>query len=273
MDEGSGHSYLEGALLYRPSTSLQANMFSLPSIGLAAIFSILLCVHVVRTGREMYWLMIILFTAPLGGIVYLIAIVLPEMLGGGTARKVAQAARDTLDPDREYREAAIKADESPTVGNKMRLAAAASAMGRHQQAEQLYGEAAQGIHAEDPALLLGRAKALIELERPADAMAVLQSLEALGEEGRTPQANLAKARALEALERPAEADQAYQAAMARLPGLEALARYACFLKNTGKDTEAQVQMAEINKRSAAASAHFRKEARIWRDFAAQRIGT
>lgn len=248
-------------------------MFSLPSLGLAALFSILLCVHVVRTGREMYWLMIILFTMPLGGIVYLVAVVLPEVLGGGTARKMAQAARDTLDPDREYREATLKARESPTVGNQMRLAVAASAMGRHEEAERLYAEAAQGIHAEDPTLLLGRARSLIELGHSGEALAILDTLESLGEEGRTPPAILARARALEALQRPGEADAAYQVAMARLPGLEAMARYACFLKNTGKMDEARVQLAEINRRSEAATAHFRKEARFWRDFAAQNLGT
>ena len=45
------------------------------------------------------------------------------------------------------------------------LAAAAASLGRHAEAEQLYGEATQGIHADDPALLLGRANALIELGR------------------------------------------------------------------------------------------------------------
>ena len=47
-------------------------------LGLSLIFSILLCVHVVRTGQQMYWLMIILLIQPLGGLVYLIAIIAPE---------------------------------------------------------------------------------------------------------------------------------------------------------------------------------------------------
>ena len=70
----------------------------LPLLGLSLLFSILLCVHVVRSGREMYWLFIILMFQPLGGLVYLVAIVMPEMMRGPAARKMGEAARDTLDP-------------------------------------------------------------------------------------------------------------------------------------------------------------------------------
>ena len=42
----------------------------LPAFGLSLLFSIALCVHVVRTNQAMYWLMIILMLQPLGGLVY-----------------------------------------------------------------------------------------------------------------------------------------------------------------------------------------------------------
>jgi hypothetical protein len=60
-------------------------------LGLSLIFSIALCVHVVRTGQQMYWLMIILLFQPLGGLVYLMAIVAPEFLGGAKAQKARQS--------------------------------------------------------------------------------------------------------------------------------------------------------------------------------------
>lgn len=245
----------------------------IPGFALVLLFSIALCVHVVRTRQEMYWLFIILMAAPpIGGIVYLVAVVLPGLMGGSTARKLGQAARDTLDPDREYRTARAAVEDSPTVGNRMRLAAAAAALGRHAEAEAMYREAAQGIHAEDPALLLGRAKALLELNRAAEALPLLERLGELGEEGRTPQAALAMGRAYEALGRTAEADTALQWAAGRLPGLEGLARYAVFLARTGRKAEAREAMAEIDKRYEKATAHFRKEAKAWRDFAAQGMG-
>jgi hypothetical protein len=148
----------------------------IPAFGLSLVFSVALCVHAVRTGQSMYWLMIILLLQPLGGLVYLIAIVLPGVAGGPAARRLGQGARAALDPTREYREARAACDDTPTVHNLMRLAKAAAAQGRHKEAEQLYGRAATGIHADDPALLLGRAQSLLELGRHAEALALLETV-------------------------------------------------------------------------------------------------
>lgn len=240
-------------------------------IGASLLLSILLAVHVVRTGREMYWLWIILVFQPLGGIVYLLAILLPELVRGPTARRLQTAARETLDPTREYREAKAAAEDTPTVRNQSRLAAAAAALGRHDEAERLYAAAAQGIHADDPALLLGRANALLELGRPAEALEVLDRLGEDASRGRTPAAALALGRAYEGLGRVDEADTAFQWAAQRLPGFEALGRYAAFMARHGRQDEAREAVAEMDKRLAKLTPKFRKEGRVWRDLAARAL--
>lgn len=243
-------------------------MFGL--FGLSLVFSILLCVHAVRTGREMYWLFIILMFQPLGGVVYLIVNVAPDLLGGSTARKLTQAARESLDPTREYREAKMACDDTPTVRNQSRLAAAAVALGKHDEAERLYAEAAQGIHAEDPALLLGRAKALLELERPKDSLEVLDRL---GQDldARTPAAAVAMGRTYEALGRVADADTAYGWAAQRMPGFEGLGRYAAFMARNGRRGEAEEAITEMDKRLAKLKGQFHREGRHWRDLAARAL--
>ena len=182
---------------------------------LSLLISILLCVHVVRTNQQIFWIFIILFVPVLGSLVYLAAVVVPEMVGGTRAKRMGMAARDALDPTREYRNAKAAAGDSATVHNRMRLAAAAAALGRHGEAEQLYDEAAQGIHADDPALLLGRANALIELGRANEALPLLDKL-AEEQPTRSPSTALAQARVCEALGRYKEADAAYQWAAASL---------------------------------------------------------
>jgi hypothetical protein len=243
----------------------------LPAFGLSLLFSIALCVHVVRTNQAMYWLMIILMLQPLGGVVYLIAIVLPELSGGPTARRIQRTARETLDPGREYREAKIACDDTPTVHNQMRLAKAASGLGRHDEAEALFRAAAQGIHADDPALLLGRAHALLELQRYPEALEQLEILGRDPDQGRTPVAALALGRAYQGLGRMTEADTAYQWASGRLPGLEGLGRYAAFLAKTGRAAEAKEAVAEMDRRIARAAPQFRKDGRQWRDLAARAL--
>ena len=247
-------------------------MMNLPLglFALSLVFSILLAVHVVRTGREMYWLMIILMFQPVGGVVYAIIHVLPDIFGGSTARNLTRAARESLDPTREYREARTACEDTPTVRNQSRLAAAAVELGKFDEAEALNAQAAQGIHADDPALLLGRAKALLELRRPADALDVLARL---GEksDARTPPTDLALGRAYEALGRTAEAEVAYKWGAQRMPGFEGLARHAAFMARNDRKNEAPDALAEIDKLLAKLKGHFQKEARHWRDLAARAL--
>jgi hypothetical protein len=243
----------------------------LPVFGLSLLVSVLLCVHVVRTGQAMYWMWIILAFPWIGALIYFVAVLAPEISRGPTARRLGQGARQALDPSREYRAAQSMCADAPTVANQMRLARAAAALGRHAEAESLYGQAAQGIHAEDPALLLGRAVSLIELGRFAEALRLLDLLGQDADKGRTPQAALALGRAYEGLGRTTEAESAYQWAVERLPGLEALGRHAAFMARTGRTDEAREAIAEMDRRIAKANPQFRKEGRVWRDLAASAL--
>jgi hypothetical protein len=243
----------------------------LSAFGLSLLFSIALCVHAVRTGQSYYWLMIILVLQPIGGLVYLVAVVLPSMAGGPTARRLGQGALEAMDPGREYREAKAACDATLTVHNQMRLAKAAAALGQHDEAQALYGQAARGVHADDPALLLGRAQSLIELGRYGEALVLLETLEREADAGRAPWIDLALARAYQALGRTAEADAAYQSAAGRVPGMEGLARYTAFLAQTGRLDEARQSLAEIDRRLAGTNRVFRKEGRYWRDLAAKAV--
>jgi hypothetical protein len=242
------------------------------AFGLSLVFSIALCVHVVRTNQQMWWIGIILFFPGLGGLVYICAIILPGLFGGQTARAVGRAARDTLDPSREYRQAKAACDDTPTVHNQMRLAQAAAGLGRHDEAERLFAAAAQGIHADDPTLLLGRANALVEMRRFDEALPLLDRLNEDPDKGRTPQVAVALGRTFEGLGRNTEAETAYKWASERLPGLEGLARYAAFLARTGRRDQAREIVTEIDKRVARTRGAFRAEAKTWRDLAASALG-
>ena len=232
------------------------------------VIAVPLCWHAVKTGRDSFWLWIILMFQPIGGAVYFFLNVVPDLFGGATAQKVTRAARKSLDPNREYREAKQAHAETPTVRNQSRLAHAAAHLGHHAEAVALYAAAAQGVHADDPALLLGRAKALLELGRAAEALTTLEKLGEDAAHGRTPPAALAMARAYDALGRTDEADRAFQWASERMPGFEALARYAAFMAHAGRKDEARDLVRELDQRMTKLKGQFRKEAQTWRDLAA-----
>jgi hypothetical protein len=243
----------------------------LPGFLISVAVAILLCWHAVKTGRNSMWLWIILMFQPIGGLVYIALNIVPDVFGGTAARRLSHAARETLDPHREYREAKQACDDTPTVRNQSRLATAAAYMRHFAEAEALFRAAAQGVHADDPVLLLGLANALLELHRPADALAVLERLGSDEAYGRTPAAALALGRAYEDLGRVPEADTALQWASQRLPGFEALARYAAFMARNGRRDEAREVVIELDKRLARLRGQFRKEAQTWRDHAAQAL--
>ncbi len=233
----------------------------------------LLCgVHVVRSGREMYWLWIFIMAPLLGPAFYFFAVLLPQLMGGRTGRTLGKAARQAIDPERDYRGAMQALEDTPTVGNRMKLAQAAAALGRWSDAEAQWAQCVTGHWAEDSAILLGHAHALLEIENWKDALARLEQVKALGREGETPTVALAFARAYEGLGRTQEADDAYRFAADRVPGLEAGARYVAFMAKTGRREDAEIGLAEIERRMAKIAPPLRGEARIWRDMAAKALG-
>lgn len=243
----------------------------IPAFLVSLAIAVLLCWHALRTGRDTFWLWIILMFQPLGGAVYFFLNVVPDIFGGAAAQQATRAAREGLDPNREYREAKRACEETPTVRNQSRLAHAAAHLGHHAEAEALYRAAAQGVHADDPVLLLGLAKALLELGRPAEALTVLEKLGDDEAHGRTPPAALALGRAYEELGRIPEADRAFQWASERMPGFEALARYGAFMARNGRSDEARETVRELDQRLIKLRGQFRREAQGWRDLTARAL--
>ena len=244
----------------------------MPLVLLTYLPSLLCGIHVVRSGREMYWLWIFAIAPLLGPAVYFFAVLVPGMMGGRAARNVGKVARQALDPEREYRSAMRALEDTPTIGNRMKVAHAAAALGRWSDSEAQWAQCVTGHWAEDVTILMGHANALLELERWPEALARLEQVKALGREGETPTVALAFARAYEGLGRNQEADDAFRFAADRVPGLEAGARYVAFMAGTDRREDAEIGLAEIERRLAKIAGPLRGEARIWRDLAAKALG-
>ena len=146
----------------------------------------LLCgIHVVRSGRVMFWLWLFIIGPLIAPAFYFFAVLVPEWTGSGSARKVGKVARQALDPERDYRNALRTLEDTPTVGARMKVAHAAAALGRWADAEAQWTLAGEGAWSDDPAILMGHALSLLELSRYADALAKLEKLKSLGREGET----------------------------------------------------------------------------------------
>jgi hypothetical protein len=244
----------------------------LPALLLTYLPSILCAVHAIRTGRNTMWIWLLVIAPGIGPLIYVIAELVPEWFGGRTANRVRAGLDKALAPDREYRTAKAALEDTPTAGNRLRLGHAAMALEKYDEAEAAFREAAIGQFADDPAILMGHAKALLELKRWDEALKRLEQVRAIGKEGETPDAALAFGRAYEGLGRFDEADGPYRFAADRSPGLESAARYVAFMARAGRTDDAKTGMAELERRFAKIPSHFRAEARKWRDFAASAVG-
>jgi hypothetical protein len=246
----------------------------MPILGIILTYlpSILCGIHVLRTGREMYWLWLFIIGPWIAPAFYFFAVLVPEWMGGRTARGIGRATQQALDPDRDYRNAMRALEDTPTIGNRMKVAQAAAALGRWDDSEAQWAQCVDGHWAEDPAILMGHANALLELGRYQEALKRLEQLKKLGREGETPAAALAFARAYEGLGRNDEADGAYRFAADRVPGLEAGGRYVAFMAKAGRRDDAEIGLAELDRRLTKIAPPLRAEARIWRDIAAKALG-
>jgi hypothetical protein len=229
-------------------------------------------IHAVRSGRTQPWLFLLIIGGSLGAAVYFFSVWLPELLGGQTARRVGSAAVKALDPEREYRAAKTAFDDTPTVGNQARLGHAAYALGKLEEAEAAFRAATSTSHADDPDLITHHAKSLVALGRYDAALKRLEDLRTLDAKLiERPDVALLFAQTFVGLGRNDEAEAPFRWAADRLPGLEGAGRYAAFLAQTGKRAEAELALAEIDRRLSKIAPALRSEARQWRDLAAAAI--
>ena len=224
-------------------------------------------VHVIRTGRQIYWL-IILFSFPaLGALVYFFAEYLPEMRYSRGGRKALGAVKRIVDPNRELREASVEFDRSATAYNESRLAAALRAKGQYDEAIKHYEHCASGPYANDASFLRALAETQSEGGRHADAAQTLERLFAADAQHRGNSAvALLYADALSHCGR-AEARTAFEAAVATDGTLEARCRYGLYLERSGDAHGARRQFEEVLKDAQRGHAHSRDMNREWIDAA------
>ncbi|WP_101925788.1 MULTISPECIES: tetratricopeptide repeat protein [Luteimonas] len=238
-----------------------------PVLLLSILLQIGCAVHVVRTGRPLYWVFILLIGSYIGVLVYLLAAVLPDLRHSRGANRVVTRVRDRIDPGRHTRAADRSLEIADTLDNRRRLAERKLADGDYAAAEALYRESLRGLYATDPVLMLGLAQVQFHRGEPAAARETLDTLIAANPEFRSHAGHLLYARAVEASGDFDASVEEYEALVQGYPGEEARVRYAQLLKRNGKLDEANALFAETLRRAELAPAYYRREQREWVDAA------
>ncbi|MES2116761.1 MAG: hypothetical protein V4578_16490 [Pseudomonadota bacterium] len=219
-------------------------------IGLHVLVALFFAVHVIRSGQQMYWLLILFSFPMLGSIVYFLAIYLPNSRLDHGARKVVAAAARSLDPTRELREARAAFDYTPTAQNQMRLAAAQLDAGDADGATASYEACLQGPFAGDLEIRYGAARANLASKRAQAAIGHLELIRQRDPNFRAEQISLLLAQALAGAGRQDEAKAEFEFALARFGSFAARAEFAIWAAATGDAALARELHPELERTMA-----------------------
>lgn len=214
-------------------------------LGLHLIVAIFFAVHAVRTGRPMYWLLILFSFPLLGSIVYFAAVFLPHSRLERQARMAGHALQKKLDPGRDVREATAAFDLVPSAHNQMRLAAALLEANQTGEAVAQYEACLQGPFAGDPEVILGAAHAKAAHGQPEAAIALVAPLQAKQPGYRPEEVGLVLGRAYAACRRQPEAGAQFTAVAERFGSIEARVELALWALSNGEEAVARRELKEI----------------------------
>ena len=220
-------------------------------IGIHIIIAIFFAIHAIRSGRELYWLLILFMFPLLGSVVYFFAIFLPDFKSTYHVQKglykAANVAVNAIDPGRELREAKAAYDFTPTAQNQWRYADALLAADQVAQAVQQFELCLQGPFANDLEIQFAAANAQLRFNQPEKALQLLLAIRQGNPSFRTEDVTLMLAQIHAQQGNKSEAKEEYEQAVARFGSVEARAEYAIFAVQNGDITTAQHLYSELEQ--------------------------
>jgi hypothetical protein len=243
----------------------------MPLYLLGVLLSVICVVHIMRSGAERIWLYVVVLLPGAGPVAYLIAEVLPSLFTARATRSLARNARYTLDREHGVRQRLAALEMADTIENRRLLAEEYLAIGRPDQAIPLYETSLAGMHADDPALLLGYARACYAKGEAQAALDALDHLKSSNPDFESNDGHLLYGKCLEGVGRLGEALEEFRSLAAVAPGEEARCRLALLLQQMGDIDAARAVFAEILARAKRATGHYRRTEREWIEIA-KRLG-
>jgi hypothetical protein len=212
-------------------------------------------VDVIRRGRSSLWIMALVFLPVASAVAYFIVEILPALQGNRHVRGARQKLVEKLDPERELRAAQQALDIADTMANRLRVADALTALGRHSEALPLYQRGA----GPRPDFRTGEklARSLFLNDKPEEALSMVDALPKVTGQSDRDRATLLRARILEDLGRNDEALEHYAEVVDRVPGDEARCRYAALLMKVGRKDEARRVLEDVEHRMKYLDRHTR----------------
>lgn len=220
-------------------------------------------VHVIRTGRETYWIFIIMGIPALGCALYFFTQILPDSRNNYTVRKTGNQLLKTLDPERELRARKDELAIVDTVENRTKLADEYIEAGQYDEAIPLLKKSLDTTHEDDPYMLEKMARALFGKQDYQETVNTLDLLIEKNPDFQSHDAHLLYARSLEALDKTTEALDEYKALATSFPGEEGRIRYAQLLEKKDQPDQAKQVFQDVLTRTKRAPKYYQKKEKQW----------
>lgn len=243
----------------------------MPFFVASILLQVALVVHVFRTGRNTFWIWVIVLLPFAGPIAYLLVEVLPEVMGGRRARRAIATVQKTIDPDRDLRKAHQAARLTNSIDAKRKLADEQLASGQYEDAITSYRASLTGLYEHDPHLMLGLARAQFASGESRQARETLDALIAANPKFRSIDGHILYARALEGEGNLAKAAEEYEALVGYDAGAEARYRQAMLAKRMGDAGRARDLLRRLLEDSELTSRYARQLQKEWLDLAKQEL--
>lgn len=227
------------------------------------LLDLTLLVHAAKTGRLCRWGFIIMAIPGFGALAYIGLEVIPEWMGSIEGQKAQAAFRRKIDPQKRVRELYDQLARADTIANRVQVANECLVLGRHAEALEHFDAALRRPMGEEPAYVLGKAKAQFGMSHFDSTVATLDDLRARWPEFQSPEGHLIYARALEGAGRSKEALEEYAAVSDYFPGAEARVRFGLLLLASGRTAEARATFSEVLERIGRMPKYVRKVEAEW----------
>lgn len=235
----------------------------MPFALLLLIVNVVLVVHAAKTGRFSPWGYVIILLPGVGALAYVLAELLPAWFASAHGQRAQQRVTNALDPERRYREFSDQLAITDTIANRAALAEECLDLGKFSEAEGHYSAIMARPMGDEPAYMLGRARAEFGLGQPQAAVVTLDDLRARWPDFQSADGHLLYVRALEEAGRLQDAVDEYKALSVYYPGAEARVRYALLLQRLGRDNEARMLLNELLAQMRRAPGYVRKVQADW----------
>lgn len=238
---------------------------------LPILLQVLLIIHVVKTGRDRFWIYILVFIPLAGGIAYFIIEILPDILRSSATRNTVQEVSRAMNPNKEFEAVSRRAEMSPTVENISLLGLEHLKRKNYTEAEACFKRCLNGPFSDSIPIMTNLAETYYASGQFGEAETLLNEITTLQGEDVTAEIMLLHGNVKAALGNYEAADSLLRQAASRASDLKYKYWYGRFLSQRGDSARANDFYNQILISYENMPKYSRKFNRRWVDLVKQEL--